>query len=464
MNQKLSTIVFVIMDYITGALVWSLFFYYRKTFIELTDFKANDTFWLGTFIIPFFWVLLYAFIGTYQEVWKLHRFKILSLTFGASLFGVTVLFFAFLLDDYVQSYQMYYQSLLALFTIHSVITLVPRFILTSYLVKSVQQGKIGFKTLLIGGSQKAIDIYNEIQALPKSMGNQFIGFVNLNGIDTQLQDQLHYFGHVNELDAILERETIEEVIIALDTSEHERLNNLVSSLAHHDLSIKLIPDMYDILSGTVKMNNIFGTLLIELNRDSMPIWQQNLKRFIDVFISFIALIVLTPLYFALGIWVKATSKGPIFFFQERIGKKGKPFQIIKFRTMYLDSEKNGPQLSSEDDPRITSAGKVMRKLRLDEFPQFFNVLKGEMSLVGPRPERQFYIDQIAEKEPQFLELTRIRPGITSWGQVKYGYAENVEQMLARMKFDLLYIKNMSLALDIKIMLYTLLIIFKAKGK
>jgi lipopolysaccharide/colanic/teichoic acid biosynthesis glycosyltransferase len=132
--------------------------------------------------------------------------------------------------------------------------------------------------------------------------------------------------------------------------------------------------------------------------------------------------------------------------------------------MYIDAEKMGPQLSSTDDPRITKIGKYMRKLRLDEFPQFLNVLKGDMSLVGPRPERQFYIDQIVKIEPQFLHLTKVRPGITSWGQVKYGYAENVDQMLQRMKYDLLYMRNRTLALDFKIMFYTIIIIFRAKGK
>jgi lipopolysaccharide/colanic/teichoic acid biosynthesis glycosyltransferase len=162
--------------------------------------------------------------------------------------------------------------------------------------------------------------------------------------------------------------------------------------------------------------------------------------------------------------VKFSSPGPILFLQERIGEKGAPFKIIKFRTMYVDAEKLGPQLSSTHDPRITTIGRFMRKLRFDEFPQFFNVLFGDMSLVGPRPERQFYIDQIVKIEPQFLQLTKVRPGITSWGQVKFGYAENVDEMLQRMKFDLLYLKNRTLALDFKIMLYTILIILKAKGK
>lgn len=455
---------FIFMDYSTAAMSWSLFFYYRKTEIEAMDFVANDRFWLGVLFIPIFWVLLYGFFGTYRNVLRLHRFKIISQTLAAALIGTMVLFFAFLLDDEVQTYQTYYKSLLALFIIHALTTLIPRFALITYYVKSIQTGAFGFNTLLVGGSEKAIDIYQEIKNLPKSMGQNFLGFVNLNGIDTQLKKELPYLGHAEDIKDTIKQYQIEEVIIALDTSEHEKLRHLVSTLSSFDISIKLIPDMYDILSGSVKMNNIFGTLLIEVNGDPMPIWQQHLKRIIDIVISSLAFLVLIPLYICLAVWVKLSSKGPIFFLQERIGKKGVPFKIIKFRTMYVDAEQNGPQLSSEDDPRITSAGRIMRKLRLDEFPQFINVIKGDMSLVGPRPERQFYIDQIVVREPQYLELTKIRPGITSWGQVKYGYAENVDQMLDRMKFDLLYIKNMSLALDFKIMFYTVLIIFKAKGK
>ena len=196
----------------------------------------------------------------------------------------------------------------------------------------------------------------------------------------------------------------------------------------------------------------------------MPFWQQAVKRFMDIILSIIGFLLCIPLFIVSAILVKLSSPGRIFYLQERIGLNVQPFKIIKFRTMYENSEKSGPQLSSENDNRITPIGRFMRKTRLDEFPQFINVLTGDMSLVGPRPERQFYIDQIAQIDAQFLHLTKVRPGITSWGQVKYGYAENVDQMLLRMKYDLIYLKNRSLALDIKILFHTVLIVLKAKGK
>ncbi|MFM7768658.1 MAG: sugar transferase, partial [Bacteroidota bacterium] len=228
--------------------------------------------------------------------------------------------------------------------------------------------------------------------------------------------------------------------------------------------VKIIPDMYDILSGSVKMNSIYGAPLIEISPYLMPIWQQGLKRLIDILASAVLLILLSPVFLIVSIIIKITSSGPVFFSQERIGLHGLPFNIYKFRSMRTDAEKGTPKLSSENDNRVTPFGKFMRKVRLDEIPQFWNVLKGDMSLVGPRPERQFFIDQIMDQAPHYRHLHKVRPGITSWGQVKFGYAENVEQMIERLKFDIIYIENMSLALDLKIMIYTIKTVLERKGK
>jgi exopolysaccharide biosynthesis polyprenyl glycosylphosphotransferase len=222
--------------------------------------------------------------------------------------------------------------------------------------------------------------------------------------------------------------------------------------------------MYDILTGMVKMSSIIGTPLIEISHDLMPAWEENLKRLIDIMVSFIMLILLIPVYLFLAIGVLLSSKGPIFYSHERIGRYGKPFTIYKFRSMFSNAEANGPALSSSNDSRITGFGKFMRKMRLDELPQFYNVLIGDMSLVGPRPERQHFIDQIIKKAPHFNHLQKVRPGITSWGQVKFGYASNVDEMIERLKFDILYIENMSLLVDLKILIYTIKIVLNASGK
>jgi exopolysaccharide biosynthesis polyprenyl glycosylphosphotransferase len=462
--QRLFRIVFIGFDWIAAALSWALFYFYRKTTIENVPFQYNDTFFYGILIIPLLWLALYAIQGTYIDIRRLYRLKILSHTTFATIFGSIILFFTLLLDDEVINYHSYYRLLLALTILHFGLTFIFRIILTSIQVKRIHSKKEGFRTLLIGGSEKAVQIYNEVESLSKSGGNNFVGFVNLNGIDKLLENRIPYLGHVNELEKVLQSHQIEEVIIALESVEHERLQTIISRINNTDIVIKVLPDMYDILSGSVKLDNIFGALLMVVNAEVMPPWQQALKRFIDITASLIALTLLIPVYFILAIAVAFSSKGPVFFLQDRIGLNGRVFKIVKFRTMFVDAEKLGPQLSSTHDPRITNVGRFMRKTRLDELPQFYNVIIGDMSLVGPRPERQFYIDQIAQVEPQFLELTKVRPGITSWGQVKYGYAENVEQMIQRMKYDLLYLRNRSIALDIKIMLYTILIVLKAKGK
>lgn len=455
---------FILFDYLAAVIAWTLFFQYRKEEIEGVELVYTNAFYYGIAFIPLCWSLFYALLGEYNDVRRKFRLGVLAKTFFETLIGVVIIFFVLLLNDEVINYNQYYDLFFFLFAYHFALTFLPRLFVTSVIVSRLHSGKMGFKTLIIGGNQKSLEIYRDLTGNKKSSGHDFIGFLNINGSDFLLEEHIPKLGDVSEIHTVMHKYKIDEVIIAIESTDHDKIKPVLTDLLGYPVVIKVIPDMFDILSGSLKSTSIFGTPLMKIKDSYMPVWQQILKRGMDILFSFIAILILIPVYIILAILVKLSSKGPIFFTQERIGKHGKPFKIIKYRTMYLGSEKNGPQLSSSNDSRITKIGKFLRKTRLDEFPQFWNVMIGDMSLVGPRPERQYFIDQIMQREKHYIHLNKVRPGITSWGQVKYGYAENIEQMLQRMKYDLMYVRNMSIALDIKIMLYTIMIVIKGKGK
>ncbi len=471
MNKKLHTARYIIADLLSAALAWSLFFYSRKisetpAINDTLQLVLNDrNFHFGIVLIPAFWMFLYAMSGAYHRVYRKARMRELGQTLLITIIGVIIIFFSLLLDDVITSYKSYYKSFLTLFSFHFFLTFTFRYILTSVTLYKLRHRKIGFNTLIVGSNGNAVAIYNEIENQPASSGNRFIGFVHAVEYPSyKLEEFIPNFGHYRNLKKLIMEMDVEEVIIATERSEHKTIEKIISEIEDTNVVIKVIPDMQDFLLGTVKTTSIYQTPLIQVSFDFMPPWQLSLKRTFDVVIALIAIILLIPVYIFCYLGVLFTSKGPVIYRQERIGINGKPFMIPKFRSMKVGAENGTPMLSSRDDSRVTQFGRFLRKVRLDEIPQFFSVVKGDMSLVGPRPERQYYINQIAERAPHYRLLLKVKPGITSWGQVKYGYAENVDQMIERLKFDILYLENMSLAMDFKIMAYTLLTVVKGSGQ
>tara|TARA_Y100001954_G_C15791881_1_gene595506 strand:- start:747 stop:2165 length:1419 start_codon:yes stop_codon:yes gene_type:complete len=472
MNRGIGRYVYALGDLIVSALSWMLFFFFRK--VEIEGLAISSEVWwamfsdikfqIGCITIPLFWVALHYTFSSYKDVFRKSRFKELKRIFVLTLSGCILLFFSILLDDLIYDFTAYYYTFFALFSIQFIALLIWRIPITSYSKNLVKKGDIIFKSIVLGGSKKALECYQELAQNTTSMGHQFLGFVKINGEACPLENELTCLGQSNAIENIIVENEIEEVIIAIESSEHPKLQNILLQLANCNVVIKITPDLFDIMSGHVRINNVFGTPLIEIYPDLLPKWQKILKRIIDIFGSISALIILFPLLIYVAVRVKLSSKGPIFYKQERIGKGGKVFKIIKFRSMFTNAESRGPTLASTNDSRITKWGKTMRALRLDELPQFYNVLIGEMALVGPRPERQYYIDQIIQHAPHYRFLHKVRPGITSLGQVKFGYASDIKQMLKRLKFDILYIENMSLALDFKIMFYTLFTVIRKQGQ
>ncbi len=464
MDRRLEKIIILAVDFLTVNLAGIIYFYVRVStgwFMLIT----NPDFLIPIAVMYIYWLLIFFFVGMYRAWFAASRFDELSTLFKASFVGIFVLFFVILYDDYL--HQVPSQNRFMIFIYWGVFLTcvsVGRLFVRSFQRRLLIRG-IGRKNaVIIGFNPKANNIHNTINRY-RALGLDVVAYAAVkeknvgkehNGVKVE--------GIVDDLENIIERFEVKEVIIALEKHEDDIMLNVINISDNKNVRIKIVPDLYDIIGGQTRTSQIYGYPLIDIMPQLMPEWEKKMKRILDIIVSFIILIITSPVTIITSIAIKFDTPGPVFYSQERSGMNGRVFKMVKFRSMRQDAEKlSGPVWSSKNDPRITRVGRFIRKVRIDEIPQMINVLKGEMSLVGPRPERPYFVEKLSEDIPLYKRRLKVRPGVTGWAQVKHKYDENVDDVKIKLRYDLFYIENISLRMDIKILFRTIFVVLFGKG-
>ncbi len=461
---------YVASDLVTTAIAFMLFDIARFYILHeelpdtqrLIDYLTTPKLICEQILIPIALLFIYWLSGYYNRPYEKSRLHEFITTFYSALFNAALIFFILLINDRGPIVSADYLLICISFLLLLALTYAGRLIITTTTRRHARKNNIRHNVLIVGDSIKGHDIYKKLMRAKTLIKYNVVGFIRIERKGKEYNTALPSW-ELYEIEEVCRRENVDQVILAPDNEKDNLVLEMLDRLFPLDIPIKIMPDTLSYVTSSIRMTDIMAEPFIDLTSPPLNDCANNIKLTFDIIMSAVILILLSPVMIALMIAVRLSSPGPVFYHQERIGKKRKPFRIYKFRSMYVDAESDGPMLSSSEDKRVTPLGKVLRKYRLDELPQFWNVLKGDMSLVGPRPERDYYIRKIIERAPYYSLVFQVKPGITSWGMVKFGYASNVDQMVNRTKFDLIYITNMSIALDLKILIYTIRTIIRGSG-
>lgn len=459
---------YVVSDLAAGFIAFFLFNIIR--FFLLRQYGSNEMLWhyvlmpkliVESILVPLSMVAVYWLSGYYNIPFGKSRLQELLTTLFSSMLNTILIYLVLLINDQTGRRTVNYEIILSLFGLLFTFCYLGRLIITSIVRRHFRNHQWEFNALIVGTSRKARETARRLVAGPSRVGYNIIGFVRIPGEDSYDDDSSAFT--IDEIERVCNENDVDQVIIAQSNYNEEKVLNLLYHLYSLGLPIKIMPDTFSYITSGIRLQDIYGEPFIDLTSPAISESSKNIKRTFDVVASAMILLLLSPVFLFLAVMVRRDSKGPVFYSQERIGRRQKPFLIYKFRSMVADAENDCPQLSSDNDSRVTKVGRFLRKYRLDELPQFWNVLKGDMSIVGPRPERAYFIAKIMERAPYYALVYQVRPGITSWGMVKYGYASTVDQMVERTRFDLIYMSNMSLFVDFKILIYTVNTVLTGKG-
>jgi exopolysaccharide biosynthesis polyprenyl glycosylphosphotransferase len=463
MGRRKEIIILLLVDALTICGAWIVYYLFRVR-SGWIPVAAEPDFLIPMVFIYLFWLLTFWIVGLCRSWYAASRLDELALVFKTTLFGCLFLFFSIFVDDAGQSSVVSSRVLIAVYwLILFVAVSAGRLTLRSFQRRLLVAGIGTHRTLIVGSAERSRELYEEVRKFP-ALGYHVVGYVRLDRRKQAREDgDVPVFGSIDDLAGIIAGNDVKDVLIALNTQDHDRLLDIIAECSGYHVGLKIVPDLYDIISGQARTNQIYGFPLIEVSPQLMRPWEEAAKRMIDVAVAGTVLAVSSPFWILIAAAIKLDSRGPVFYGQERVGRDGVIFRMLKFRSMYSDAEKAGPQWAHRKDPRITRVGFILRKLHLDELPQTINVLKGEMSLVGPRPERPVFVERLSKEIPLYARRLRVRPGMTGWAQVRHKYDESIDDVRKKVEYDLFYIENMSLRMDFKILFNTVAHLLLWKG-